>query len=80
MTKHLRFLFVMLLTMIWSAGWAAVGDTYKLVTSLEELKSGDVVVLTNSTKKGVHKAMGKAVDSKNVRMLPLKLLMMNFHM
>ena len=27
MTKHLRFLFVMLLAMIWSAGWAAVGDT-----------------------------------------------------
>ena len=23
MTKHLRFLFVMLLAMIWSAGWAA---------------------------------------------------------
>ena len=22
MTKHLRFLFVMLLAMIWSAGWA----------------------------------------------------------
>lgn len=73
MTKHLRFLFVMLLTMIWSAGWAAVGDTYKLVTSLEELKSGDVVVLTNSTKKGVHKAMGKAVDSKKRKDVTIKI-------
>lgn len=73
MTKHLRFLFVMLLAMIWSAGWAAVGDTYKLVTSLEELKSGDVVVLTNSTKKGVHKAMGKAVDSKKRKDVTIKI-------
>lgn len=73
MTKHLRFLFVMLLAMIWSAGWAAVGDTYMLVTSLEELKSGDVVVLTNSTKKGVHKAMGKAVDSKKRKDVTIKI-------
>ena len=73
MTKHLRFLFVMLLAMIWSAGWAAVGDTYKLVTSLEELKSGDVVVLANSTKKGVHKAMGKAVESKKRKAVTIKI-------
>lgn len=73
MTKHLRFLFVMLLAMIWSAGWAAVGDTYKLVTSLEELKSGDVVVLVNSTKSGVHKAMGKTVKSKKRNPVTIKI-------
>lgn len=73
MTKHLRFLFVMLLAMIWSAGWAAVGDTYKLVTSLEELKSGDVVVLANSTKSGVHKAMGKTVKSKKRNPVTVKI-------
>lgn len=73
MTKHLRFLFVMLLAMIWSAGWAAVGDTYKLVTSLEELKSGDVVVLANSTKSGVHKAMGKTVKSKKRNPVTIKI-------
>lgn len=73
MTKHLRFLFVLLLAMIWSAGWAAVGDTYKLVTSLEELKSGDVVVLANSTKSGVHKAMGKTVKSKKRNPVTIKI-------
>ena len=59
--------------MIWSAGWAAVGDTYKLVTSLEELKSGDVVVLANSTKSGVHKAMGKTVKSKKRNPVTIKI-------
>lgn len=74
MTKHLRFLFVMLLAMIWSAGWAAVGDTYKLVTSLEELKSGDVVVLANSTKKGAHTAMGKTVASKKRKAVKINII------
>ena len=31
MTKHLRFLFVMLLAMIWSAGWAAE-TVYKILS------------------------------------------------
>lgn len=74
MTKHLRFLFVMLLAMIWSAGWAAVGDTYKLVTSLEELKSGDVVILANSTKKGAHTAMGKTVASKKRKAVKINII------
>ena len=45
MTKHLRFLFVMLLTMIWSAGWAAVGDNFKLVTDAKDLKAGDKIII-----------------------------------
>ena len=50
MTKHLRFLFVMLLTMIWSAGWAAVGDTYQKVTSESELSAGDIIVFASDSK------------------------------
>lgn len=50
MTKHLRFLFVMLLAMIWSAGWAAVGDTYQKVTSESELSVGDIIVFASDSK------------------------------
>lgn len=50
MTKHLRFLFVMLLAMIWSAGWAAVGDTYQKVTSESELSAGDIIVFASDSK------------------------------
>ena len=32
MTKHLRFLFVMLLAMIWSAGWAQTTIDFTKVT------------------------------------------------
>lgn len=45
MTKHLRFLFVMLLAMIWSACWAAVGDNFKLVTDAKDLKAGDKIII-----------------------------------
>lgn len=45
MTKHLRFLFVMLLAMIWSAGWAAIGDNFKLVTDAKDLKAGDKIII-----------------------------------
>lgn len=45
MTKHLRFLFVMLMAMIWSAGWAAVGDNFKLVTDAKDLKAGDKIII-----------------------------------
>lgn len=37
MTKHLRFLFVMLLAMIWSAGWAAE-TVYKTLSFPDEKK------------------------------------------
>lgn len=45
MTKHLRFLFVMLLAMIWSAGWAAIGDNFKLVTDAKDLKAADKIII-----------------------------------
>lgn len=62
MTKHLRFLFVMLLAMIWSAGWAAVGDTYTMVTNISQLSVGDVVVIGNAANK---KVMGDQSDTRN---------------
>ena len=46
MTKHLRLLMLALLAIICAGGVnAAVGDTYKLVTSVDELKAGDVIVI-----------------------------------
>ena len=46
MTKHLRLLMLALLAIICTGGVkAAVGDTYKLVTSVDELKAGDVIVI-----------------------------------
>lgn len=50
MTKHLRLLFVAMLTIACSlVGKAADGATYKLVTDASELKSGDVVVIASGT-------------------------------
>lgn len=40
----------MLLAMIWSAGWAAVGDTYQKVTSESELSAGDIIVFASGSK------------------------------
>lgn len=45
MTKHLRFLIVLLMTLVWSAGWAAIGDTFKLVTDAKDLKDGDKIII-----------------------------------
>lgn len=53
MTKHLRFLFVMLLAMIWSAGWAAIGDNFKLVTDAKDLKAGDKIIIGSKASKVV---------------------------
>lgn len=50
MTKHLRLLFVAMLTIACSlVGKAADGATYKLVTDASELKNGDVVVIASGT-------------------------------
>lgn len=62
MTKHLRFLFVAMLTIACSlVGKAAEGDTYKLVTDASELKSGDIVVIASKDKAV---AMGAPNDKK----------------
>ncbi|MDD7606423.1 MAG: Ig-like domain-containing protein [Prevotellaceae bacterium] len=52
MTKHLRLLMLALLAIICTGGVkAAVGDTYKLVKSTDELKAGDVIVIAESYNK-----------------------------
>lgn len=62
MTKHLRLLFVAMLTIACSlVGKAAEGDTYKLVTDASELKSGDIVVIASKDKAV---AMGAPNDKK----------------
>lgn len=67
MTRHLRLLFVALLTIACSlVGKAAEGDTYKLVTDASELKSGDIVVIASGTN-----AMG-AVNSDGTKIDPVQ--------
>lgn len=67
MTKHLRLLFVAMLTIACSlVGKAAEGDTYKLVTDASELKSGDIVVIASGTN-----AMG-AVNSEGTKIDPVQ--------
>lgn len=67
MTRHLRFLFVALLTLACSlVGKAAEGDTYKLVTDASELKNGDVVVIASGTN-----AMG-AVNGDGTKIDPVQ--------
>lgn len=62
MTRHLRLLFVAMLTIACSlVGKAAEGDTYKLVTDASELKSGDIVVIASKDKTV---AMGAPNDKK----------------
>lgn len=48
MTKHLRLIMLSLLAMICMGGYSAVGDTYKLVTSVADLHDGDVIVIGDS--------------------------------
>ena len=53
MIKHLRFLIVLLMTLVWSAGWAAIGDTFKLVTDANDLKAGDKIIIGSKDSKVV---------------------------
>ena len=67
MTRHLRLLFVAMLTIACSlVGKAAEGATYKLVTDASELKNGDVVVIASGTN-----AMG-AVNGDGTKIDPVQ--------
>lgn len=67
MTKHLRLMFVAMLTIACSLiGKAAEDATYKLVTDASELKNGDVVVIASGTN-----AMG-AVNRDKTKIDPVK--------
>lgn len=63
MTKHLRLIMLSLFAMICLGGYSAVGDTYKLVKAVEELKAGDVIAIANNYDK-YHVAMTDYNSSK----------------
>lgn len=49
MKHYLRFVITFILATVWCmGGYAAVGDTYEVVTDTKNLKSGDVVVIASS--------------------------------
>lgn len=58
----------MLLAMIWSAGWAAIGDNFKLVTDAKDLKAGDKIIIGSKASKVV---LGADNGSKSHKRLPV---------
>ena len=49
MKHYLRFVITFILATVWCmGGYAAVGDTYEVVTDTKNLKAGDVVVIASS--------------------------------
>lgn len=66
MKHYLRFMLVLLLSTLWCVGgYSAVGDTYKLVTSADELKAGDIIAIASSESQA---ALGtEATGNKNNR-------------
>lgn len=71
MTKHLRLIMLSLLAMICMGGYSAVGDTYKLVTSVSELNAGDVIAIA-SKKSG--NALGLTVSSDRCANVAVKII------
>lgn len=64
MTKHLRLIMLSLLAMICMGGYSAVGDTYKLVTSVAELNDGDVIVI-GASQQGYAMGPVNSISSNN---------------
>lgn len=64
MTKHLRLIMLSLFAMICMGGYSAVGDTYKLVTSVAELNDGDVIVI-GASKQGYAMGPVNSASSNN---------------
>lgn len=63
MKHYLRFVITFILATVWCmGGYAAVGDTYEVVTDTKNLKAGDVVVIASSEGQA---AMGKASAGTN---------------
>lgn len=71
MTKHLRLIMLSLLAMICLGGYSAVGDTYKLVTSVNELKAGDVIAIAS---KENGNALGLTVSSNRCENVAVKII------
>lgn len=71
MTKHLRLIMLSLLAMICMGGYSAVGDTYKLVTSVSELNAGDVIAIAS---KESGNALGLTVSSERCANVAVKII------
>lgn len=71
MTKHLRLIMLSLLAMICLGGYSAVGDTYKLVTSVSELNAGDVIAIAS---KESGNALGLTVSSDRCANVAVKII------
>ena len=71
MTKHLRLIMLSLLAMICMGGYSAVGDTYKLVTSVSELNAGDVIAIAS---KESGNALGLTVSSDRCANVAVKII------
>lgn len=63
MTKHLRFLFVMLLAMIWSAGWAQTTVDFSKGLPTGWSKTGTVANLTYQTKNCIQLQQNSTITS-----------------
>lgn len=71
MTKHLRLIMLSLLAMICMGGYSAVGDTYKLVTSVSELNAGDVIAIAS---KESGNALGLTVSNDRCANVAVKII------
>ena len=65
----------MLLATLWTAGWAGVGDTYKLVTNVSDLNDGDEFILV--AKNGTSYVAAGEFISKNNKFNPVKNVIIN---
>lgn len=63
MTKHLRFLFVMLLAMIWSAGWAQTTVDFSNGLPTDWSKTGTIKKYTYDSKSGIQLQKNTSITS-----------------
>ena len=63
MTKHLRFLFVMLLAMIWSAGWAQTIVDFSNGLPTDWSKTGTIQKYTYDSKSGIQLQKNTSITS-----------------
>ena len=63
MIRHLRFYLLMVLSAVCLGGNAFVGDTYKVVASIDELKAGDEIAIASKTSGN---ALGASINGNSL--------------
>ena len=63
MIRHLRFYLLTVLSAVCLGGNAFVGDTYKVVTSIDELKAGDEIAIASKTSGN---ALGASINGNSL--------------